>query len=62
MMNDEESPDSYLNRSNNQNYMSPGSLNLDVEEIDMEDSEMMPPPMSSRHGSQNISLRLPAFL
>lgn len=60
MMNDEESPESYDN-NRPQNIMSPNSLNLEPEEIEMEDVEFMPPPMmSSRHGSHsNISLRLP---
>ena len=67
MMNEEESPDSYDNRSQNQNYLSPASLNLDPEESEMRDLEdpmmLMPPPMSSRHSSLNgLSLRLPSYL
>ena len=36
MMNDEESPESYDN-NRPQNIMSPNSLNLEPEEIEMED-------------------------
>lgn len=62
MLNDEESPDSVYNRSLNQHLLSPASLNLETEEVDMEDVEMVPAPMSSRHGCNSISLRLPAYL
>lgn len=62
MMNEEESPDSCCTGSHNLHILSPGSLNLDPMEIEMEDvEEIIPAPMSRRNGSQSdLQLRLPS--